>query len=253
MLTPSIQDQTIVRMIHHLRIALPRVFCLGVFVILGVSVSHAEIKQNLPPELEALGWEEITFDGKRPNAYASCGDRCIEVKTDSSVSMIGKPVSIDLEKMPFISWEWKISNALRPTDLSTKGKDDRAAAVYVTFPYDPDTSSFKERMMRPLIEAIRGKDTPGRILSYVWGGFGETSDIIESPFYGGINAMIISRNEQAPINEWVMEKFDVISDHKRAFGYPPKSVSNILISADSDDTEAPNQAFIRNITFVKKD
>lgn len=212
--------------------------------------SSAKEQSNFPPELIAHGWEEILFDGKRPNTYASCGEDCIEMKTDSSVSMIGRAISVDLAKMPIIRWEWKILHPVAPSDLATKGKDDRAAAVYVTFPYDPDTSSFKERMMRPIVEMIRGADTPGRVLSYVWGGFGETKDIVESPFFGGLNAMVISRNETAPVGDWLSEKFDVVADHERAFGYKPKAVSNILLSADSDDTQATNHAFIRKIEFV---
>jgi len=212
----------------------------------------AETQDGLSAELTAQGWEEITFDGKRPNAYTSCGENCVEVQTQSSVSMIGKPVVVDIIDMPVISWEWKILQQVQPTDLATKGKDDRAAAVYVTFPYDPETSSFKERMMRPFVEMARGADTPGRVLSYVWGGFGESKDIVESPFFGGINAMIISRNEKAPIGDWLSEKFDVVADHERAFGYKPKAVSHVLLSADSDDTEATNHAFIRKIAFISK-
>jgi hypothetical protein len=204
---------------------------------------------RLPADLEMRGWEEITFDGKTPNAYASCGADCVEIATMQSVSMIGREVAVDLKAMPILSWEWKVERPVAATDLATKGEDDRAVALYVTFPYDPDTSSFAENLMRPMVELARGSDAPGRVISYVWGGFGEPGQVVESPFFGSANAMIVGRNASAQPGVWLPERVDVAADHERIFGHPPSKAAHILLSADSDDTKADNRAFVRHIMF----
>lgn len=229
-------------------------YCLRLIALLAVlaPLELAAAANSLPPELTTQGWEEITFDGKRVNSYASCGADCIEIKTDSSVSMIGRPVSVDLSQFPALNWEWKVENPVTISDLTTKGEDDRAVAVYVTFPYDPNTATLTEQLLRPVIELLRGRDSPSRMLSYVWGGFGEPGEVVESPFFGGVNAMIIIRNETDLVGGWIMERVNVVADHKRAFGFTPIATSHVLVGADSDDTRTRNRAFVRNISFVPK-
>ena len=112
----------------------------------------AAAENDLPPELPTQGWEEITFDGKKFNRYVSCGADCIEIKTDASVSMIGRPVTADLSRVPALSWEWKVENPVVVSDLTIKGEDDRAVAVYVTFPYDPKTATLIEKLLRRIAQ-----------------------------------------------------------------------------------------------------
>lgn len=226
---------------------------ISLFCLLGLLASvslYSPAHGGLLPNLEKQGWEEILFNGKQPNRYDTCGEDCIEIKSDSSVSMIGKQVSINLSQLPFVSWEWKIEGPAIVSDLAKKGKDDRTVALYVTFPYDPATATFSEKLLRPFIEIKRGKDAPGRVLSYVWGGLGKTGDMIKSPYYGDINTMIICRTQSDPVGEWVKERFDIVADYKRAFGTAPRTVSNILLSADSDDLKTVSHAYVRNISFM---
>ena len=89
----------------------------------------AAAEKDLPPELPTQGWEEITFDGKKFNRYVSCGADCIEIETDTSMSMIGRPVSTNLSRFLALSLEWKVENLVTVSNLTTKSEDDRAVAV----------------------------------------------------------------------------------------------------------------------------
>ena len=89
----------------------------------------AAAEKDLPPELPTQGWEEITFDGKKFNRYVSCGADCIEIETDTSMSMIGRPVSTNLSRFLALSLEWKVENLVTGSNLTTKSEDDRAVAV----------------------------------------------------------------------------------------------------------------------------
>ena len=44
------------------------------------------------------------------------------------------------------------------TDVSKKGGDDRILAIYLAFPYQPEFASFKEKLLRPLVVASKGRD-----------------------------------------------------------------------------------------------
>ena len=77
-------------------------------------------------------------------------------------------------------------------------------------------------------------------------------EVVKSPFFGGVNAMTIIRKETDRVGGCIMERVNVVADHKRAFGITPNTTSHIMVGADSDDTGARNRAFVRNIRFVPK-
>ncbi|MEQ8666465.1 MAG: DUF3047 domain-containing protein [Rhodospirillales bacterium] len=234
---------------RHTRVGSGLTTVVGAIVV-GLSASVASSSgQGLPAALVEGGWKEITFDGKMPNRYRACGDACIAVETQSSVSMIGRPVTVDLGRERWLNWEWRIEAWPVDTDLSRKGGDDRAIAVYVGFKYDPDSATLAETLLRPFVELSQGADAPGRGISYVWAG-GETPEsLMRNPYQEATSAIIVTRTADDPIGEWIMESRDVIADYARAFDAEPTGVTHVLISADSDDTGADNAASVRNITF----
>ncbi len=224
--------------------------CLGLFLATGAVSLAVAGGDALPADLVARSWEQMTFDGKRANRYSACGGDCIAVDTDSSVSLIGRPVAVDLAQMPVLTWEWKVDRPVAATDLTVKGRDDRALALYVTFPYDPDTATFSESLLRPLVELARGVDAPARTLSYVWSGDTTTpGTVVASPYFGDVNVMIVARTGSAPLGIWLRETVDVAADHERVFGRRPLRASHVLIGADSDDTGSRNRGFVRGVSF----
>lgn len=222
---------------------------LSVFFCAMALPALAAVSSTLPGFLVEDGWEEITFDNKTPNRYFACGDDCIGIETHASVSMIGRPVQFAPGATPVIEWEWRIESPVVESDLTTKGADDRAVAVYVAFAYDPESATFAEKLFRPVVELLRGDDAPGRGISYVWAGFGEPGDEFPSPYQSDSSAIIVGRNAAAPVGEWLSEMFDVAADYERIFGNPAPLVTHVLLSADSDDTDGANRALVRNLRF----
>ena len=215
-------------------------------------VSLAEEVNFVSWDLKERGWEEVLFEGKTPNKFSGCGKGCIKIDTNLSVSMIGRKIDIDLQATPILTWEWRVEKPVTVTDLTIKGKDDRAAALYVTFPYDPKKASLSEKLLRPMVELKRGENAPGRVISYVWAGYGAPDEVIDSPFFGSAGAIIIRRNQSEKIGEWVDERVDVASDYRRIFGMPPNRANYIFVAGDSDDTHTSNQALLRNIQFSRR-
>ncbi|MBT7731727.1 MAG: DUF3047 domain-containing protein [Rhodospirillaceae bacterium] len=210
---------------------------------------NAGQNNNLSSALVSLGWQEFTFENKSPNKYSTCGLGCIEVISQSSVSMLGRSIQKKLTSNSVLSWEWKILQPVFLSDITLKGSDDRSLALYITFPFDPETASFREKLLRPMVELIEGENAPGRMLSYIWTGYGKADELYKSPFYGGVNVMIVKRNSSDPLNKWQNESVNLVADYQRAFGSKPHKISEILIGADTDDLLGSSIGRLRNLNL----
>ena len=210
---------------------------------------NAGQNNNLSSALVSLGWQEFTFENKSPNKYSTCGLGCIEVISQSSVSMLGRSIQKKLTAKSVLSWEWKILQPVFLSDITLKGSDDRSLALYITFPFDPETASFREKLLRPMVELIEGENAPGRMLSYIWTGYGKADELYKSPFYGGVNVMIVKRNSSDPLNKWQNESVNLVADYQRAFGSKPHKISEILIGADTDDLLGSSIGRLRNLNL----
>jgi len=216
--------------------------CFGLLVGAGAS---AAIADRAPIE----GWLEMTFAGKRENAWTATDENGIRVVSTSSVSVLYRSVDAELGETPCLSWRWRVDETMGPTNLARRGYDDRPLAVYVSFPYLPEQAGFWERFWRPFVELAKGPDAPGRVLSYVWGGYRERGETLASPYLGASGRLKILRSGDAPTERWFDERVDVAADYRRAFDAPPPDPMQVAISADSDDTDSRSVALIRNLAF----
>jgi len=228
-----------------------RLFVCGALLLLLAGPALSVGKAALDPQLTGRGWMEIRFDGKMPNAFLSCGDSCIKVISMDSVSMISKEYPVQLSDTPLLSWQWMLGQPAARSDLTKKGQDDRAVAVYVAFPYDSKNASLAEVLFRPFVELAKGENAPGRVISYVFlgGGDAKRGKFVKSPYLGGHGVTKIVRNADDKPRSWIFERVNVVEYYKKFFGDLPNSVSHILISPDSDDTGVESMAYVRKIAF----
>lgn len=222
---------------------------LGLFMCVGTAFAQ---EAPVDPLLRENGWLELKFDGKTPNQFAGQSDGAILVATDNSVSLLYKPLEVDLEQTPKLSWSWKVDRSVPPTDLSTKGRDDRSLAIYVSFPFDYERAGFWERFVRDLVVAFKGEETPGRVISYVWGGNYAEGSVIESPYLKSAGALIALKQASDTTGQWMSETVDIAKDYQRIFGEAPNQPYQIAISADSDDTEKQSIGWVKDIQFLKE-
>jgi hypothetical protein len=205
------------------------------------------------PDLATAGWRELEVKGKPPNRFVGHPDGSVEVISSSSVSRLYRPIEVDLDATPVLTWEWRVDEPVPPTDLTQKGEDDTALTLYVGFPWDPGEASFTERLTRPLVEAYAGEDAPGRVLAYVWGGEQERGAWVESPHLRSAGAMRVLRPADSPSGEWFKEQIDIVQDYREAFDEDPPDPTQIAISADTDDTRSNSRGFVKDMAFVGRD
>ena len=205
------------------------------------------------PELLAEGWRELPNPNKPENVFSVGPDGAVEVVSRGSVSTLYRPVAIDLEEHPLLTWRWRVDEAAPATDLSAKGEDDCSLAVFVGFPYDPGQASVFERMKRPLVESMVGADAPGRVLRYVFCGDHRQGETVESPYLGDAGAIRVLRSADSPTGEWLEEQVDLTADYRAAFGETAPDPSQIAIQADTDNTDSTSRAQVADLAFVARD
>lgn len=232
----------------------PWIETLLIFNVLFLSLT-APAFAELDPILKQAGWDEIEFDDKPTNRFNPINPDQpdlfggVELVSQDTVSIAFLKTSADLSKTPRLAWEWRVDTPILDTDLTKKGGDDRSLALYVAFPYQPEVASFGEKLKRTAIEALRGKDTPGRVLTYVWGGGAKKGDFVENPYTGEYGKLIFLRDAKDQVGVWAIEDVDLRADFIKSFGYEPASPVFIGIAADSDDTKTRIEAAIKSISF----
>ena len=237
--------------------AIPLAILQAISISLMISVGFSSaVRAELAPVLVDAGWDEIIFDDQPSNVFQPLDPHHLDLVggirliSQSTVSIAFFNTEADLSKTPNLSWEWQVETPIINTDLKKKGGDDRSLAIYVAFPYQPEVSSLGEKIKRKAIEALKGKDTPGRILTYVWGGGAPKRNFVENPYTGKYGAMIYQRTPKDSSGEWLMEQVDLRADFIKAFGYEPASPVYIGIGADSDDTKSRVVASVREMRFT---
>jgi hypothetical protein len=205
------------------------------------------------PDLQATGWRELGVSGKPGNRFVGQPDGAIEVISSSSVSRLYRPLQVDLDATPVLTWQWRVDEPVPPTDLTKKGEDDTALTIYVGFPWDPDRASFTERLTRPLVEAYVGDDAPGRVLVYVWGGKQRRGEAVKSPHLRSSGFMRVLRPADSPTGEWFEERVDIVKDYREAFGEEPPDPSQLAISADTDNTRSRSRGLVKGLAFLGPD
>jgi hypothetical protein len=225
----------------------------GLAALLLPFLLPASAQAIVGPGLEAAGWRELPNPNKPENTFSAGPDGAVEVVSQDSVSTLFKPVEVDLDERPILTWRWRVDEAAPATDLSAKGEDDCSLAVYVGFPYDPGEASLFERLKRPLVESLAGEDAPGRVLRYVFCGAHPQGATVESPYLGDAGMIKVLRPADSPTGEWLEERVDLAADYREAFEEAPPDPTQLAIQADTDNTDSTSRAQVADLAFVSRE
>jgi Protein of unknown function (DUF3047) len=190
------------------------------------------------PDLAASGWRVVTFPGVAPAGFKASGAGAIEVTADAAAGLLWRAVKEQQLSVTQAQWSWQVEECVPPTDLTRRGKDDRALAVYFIFGAGADrTKGAMALLSSPSVKT----------LVYVFGGDKPRGSVLPSPHMGERGRFVVLRPADAPQRQWLSENVDLVSDHVRAFGQKPSSLLAVAISSDSDDTRGRNRARLRDL------
>jgi hypothetical protein len=183
-------------------------------------------------------WAELRFVQNRPaNAWALRrwdGQDALEVRSEASMSLMARTVTLDLAKTPVLCWRWRVERVLERGDLTRKAGDDQAARIYLGLALPPESLGLGDRMALSLARSRFGPAVPDAAINYVWDNRQPAGS--EHPnAYTGRTTMIVKRSGAAEAGRWVAERHDVAADIRRLHG-PGARVVQLAVAADTDDT-----------------
>lgn len=195
---------------------------------------------NFGSDLAANDWTYLSFPGRQGAQFRARGENTVVVRAEAGVGVLWHPVPLELSGASYAQWRWRVMAGVSPTDLTQKGGDDRALAVYFVF-------SDKVEVLKSMNLMKLLRQGEGYLLMYVWGGSETPGAILPSPYFDGRGRTIVKRAADAAMGRWFKEKVDVRGDFRSAFGHAPGTLVAVAVSSDSDDTGGLNIAAVADL------
>ena len=200
-------------------------------------------------------WREIRLkSGQRSNTFKFIqweGVRAVEVISEASMSLLARPISVNLRLPPVLCWRWRIDATLSKADMSRRGGDDYAGRIYVSFRLPPSPMEMGLRAQLALARAMWGQDVPDAAINYVWDNHHPIGT--ERPnAYTDRAIMVVQRSGNQQAGRWVEERRNVLEDVSRLFSGDARAVQ-LAMTADSDNTGEAAHAGFADFHFVPVD
>jgi hypothetical protein len=192
------------------------------------------------PDLAAAGWTALSFPSIAPTRFHPPDENTIEVVADGSAGLLWRRIEGALAKARSARWRWRADEGVAPTDLTRRGGDDRALALYFVFGAAADAGKAPFDLLR---------SSSVRALVYVFGGDKPRGVLVRSPHMGARGMFIVLRPADAARRVWFEEAADLEHDFRRAFGAGAPALLAVAIGSDSDDSRGRNRAQLRDLVL----
>lgn len=203
---------------------------------------------------DASAWREIRLKADlAPNRFRFRdwdGVRALEVLSSASMSLMARPLEVDLDATPVLCWRWRVEGTIPGADMRTRAGDDYAARVYVSFRLPPESLSLGLKAKLAVARALWGPELPDAAINYVWDNRHPVGT--EQPnAYTDRTVMVVLRSGDGDAGRWIRERRDVAADAARLFG-PRAQVVQLALAADTDNTGASAQSGFADLHFVAR-
>lgn len=179
------------------------------------------------------GWTSKTFKGKTEYTWEDKDGRpCIKATSENAASGLIYKIEYDLQKYPYITWNWKADKIIATGDATRKSSDDYCARIFITF------------------QSLLSWDS--KIINYIWANKLPQNEVTPSPYIPE-SIMISVESGSAKTGKWITETRNVYEDYLRFFGKKPPKVAAIAIMTDTDDTGERTSASYGPIAICSKD
>jgi hypothetical protein len=212
-------------------------------------VGAARARAEIPP-----GWTLYPLDGRPAMQAAPSGTDGVRLQGEGAVSLAVKPVPAAwLSPGTCLSWRWRVDAGPPSTDLTQRGEDDRAIALWVGFRAEAEAMTLAQRYAFGMIRFLSPvSDPPGFILAYTWGGRAPSDrwEGMPQPFLGQIVRQRVLRANGYG-QGWVEETVPLSEDFRRAYGVPATPLMQIAVFADGDNTHSRTDVAVEGMHLVR--
>ncbi len=174
------------------------------------------------------GWKTQSFQGITSYRLVSQdGRQVLEATSHGTASGLVRELRVDLEKLPYLNWSWRVDDVLTEIDERTKAGDDYPARVYAI-----------------VSGGIAFWRT--RTLIYVWSSRQPAGSTWKNAFTGNARVMALRSGKGTG---WVSEHRDVRSDFKTCFKDDTTFLDAVAIMTDTDNSQQEATAWYGDIFF----
>jgi hypothetical protein len=175
----------------------------------------------------------------------------IEATAERSMSLLARPVEIDLNRTPVLCWRWRVDAPLVTADMATKEGDDYAARVYVSFAMPKSALNFVTRVKLKLARSLYGDAVPDAAINYVWDNRYPVGTRKLNAYTDRIH-MIVAESGAANAGKWVVARHDVQKDMIAEFGSDQARLIQLSVASDTDNTGERAHAGFADFNFVQR-
>ena len=209
------------------------ILIISIFFFTNVYAENLEIFLFNDKELDTLKVRKIRGAKNLTNYSLGNNDKgnFLRAEVEDGGSGLGKEVSVDLNKTPFLNITWKVEKDLNGINEKSKKGHDFAARFFVV----------KKTGLTPL---------SNKAINYVFSSNEEIGDFWTSPYTKSSIDYVVSSTKNN-LNEWVTVKANVKEDFKRFHNLNVDELDGLAIMSDTDNSKMKAIAYYQNIYFSK--
>jgi len=178
------------------------------------------------------------------------GKRALKVESQEAYGNLVHPLNWTTTSAK-LAWQWRIEQPIEASDLQTKGGDDTALKVCVSFDLSIDKIPFGDRQLLRFARSKTTEPVPAATVCYVWDAKLAAGTALDNAFTKRIRYMVVRSGPQK-LNQWTSERRDVTADFLKLFGSESDTVPPIIgvaIGADSDNTKSHSIGYVTGVAL----
>ena len=209
-----------------------KIFKISIFVFFAISANlNAEIIKVFEfteEELTTLKVRKVKGKTKWTLGSNNNGNY-IRAEAEGTGSGLGKEISIDLRKTPYINITWKIEKDLSGIVENSKKGHDYAARVFV-------------------VKKTGSTALSNRAINYVFSSNNLINESWRSPYTKKSIDFVLSTTKNN-LNEWVTVKANVKEHFKMLHNLDVDTINGVAIMTDTDNSKLKAISYYQNIYF----
>lgn len=177
-----------------------------------------------------VGWSEKSFYGRTQYTIVEHnGDKVLLAESKNSASALYKKIRIDLEKTPYLNWQWLVARHLGDIKEQQRDGDDYPARVYVVI--SGGLFFWKTRA-----------------INYVWSSNQPKGSTWPNAYTDNAR-MVALKSGSVFLGQWRTEKRNVRADLRQQFGEDLRYIDGIAVMSDTDNSHGQALSYYRHLFF----